>query len=298
MKTNKHKFKSPKDWQAFKKYLCEENRYAMSDYWEKFIQAILETSNKRKHILKKGSRLFRARIGIDWYEFNDGDEQPFPLSPHQMGAPPRHLAREGRLNSKGIPCLYLASDIDTAVAEIRPWISSSISIGYFNTLEEITVIDTSKDLQKSPPHFSIIKDDNGEILLTERPDKDYSDAEIEQNIWGDINFSFSKPVSRDDTFFSYLPTQFVSEKFKMYGYDGVAYKSSLNQTGFNIALFNPRKAKCYKCRGFDLKKITYIYEECCNPISLSSDDKVLYPRIDFVGPTTSTGSKKSLSKTT
>ncbi|WP_366931004.1 RES family NAD+ phosphorylase [Mesorhizobium sp.] len=40
-------------------------------------------------------------------------------------------ASEGRANPKGIPCLYMAVDRHTALAECRPWIGSLVSIGAF-----------------------------------------------------------------------------------------------------------------------------------------------------------------------
>ncbi|MFZ0569740.1 MAG: RES domain-containing protein [Rhodomicrobium sp.] len=35
---------------------------------------------------------------------------------------------EGRANPRGIPYLYLASTRDTALAEVRPWIGSHITV--------------------------------------------------------------------------------------------------------------------------------------------------------------------------
>lgn len=54
-----------------------------------------------------------------------------------------HSAREGRVNPKGIPCLYLADDKDTAMAEIRPWVGSYISVGQFKTLRNLNLVDCS-----------------------------------------------------------------------------------------------------------------------------------------------------------
>jgi hypothetical protein len=55
--------------------------------------------------------------------------------------PPNNMAREGRVNPKGIPCLYLADERNTAMAETRPWLGSYISLGEFKTVRGLRVID-------------------------------------------------------------------------------------------------------------------------------------------------------------
>ncbi len=220
--------------------------------------------------------MVRARNGIGWVKFDDGDEQPCPISPHKMGHPQKHLSKEGRLNSEGIPYLYLATNIDTAVAEIRPWIGSEVTIGYFELLADLKIVDTSNDEPKNPLSKYQITNSNGNFDIKKRPIETYTPDEKEDYIWGDINLAFSTPISPDDSHLRYLTTQYLAEKLKMNNYDGIAYRSSLSPNGHNIAIFDPIKAKCVSCRMFEIKKIKYEYEECGNPIILSKDDKVVY----------------------
>jgi hypothetical protein len=278
-------FVDPEDWQKFTKFLSETNRFILSDYWENFIRIVVETSRKRAKTLKKGIRLARARIGTSWVKFEDGDEQPCPISPHEMGPPPKHLAKEGRLNSEGIPYLYLATNVETAVTEVRPWIGSELTIGTFDILEDLRIVDTSNDKPKDRlSQYVLEKHNDNDFDVKKRSIESYSPVEKEEYVWGDINSAFSKPVSPSDTLLKYLPTQYLSERFKTNGYDGIAYKSSLSQKGHNIALFNPNKAKCVRCRMFEIKQLKYKFEESGNPVSLSDDGKLLYPRIEFIGP--------------
>jgi hypothetical protein len=65
-----------------------------------------------------------------------------------------------------------------------------------------------------------------------------------------------------------LPTQYLSEKLKTVGHDGVAYKSSLHEKGYNICLFYPDKVKCIGYKIFIIKKITYEFEQSGNPVHL------------------------------
>lgn len=275
---NKNKqFNDPEDWQKFEKYLCETNRFILSDYWGNFIKTVVETSHKRAKILRKGAGLVRARIGTEWVTFDDGDEQPFPISPLDMGPPPKNNAIEGRLNPKGIPYLYLSTKKETAIAEKRPWIESEITIGNFKILEDLKIIDTSTDKPKS-----ILE--KYDINLNIRSVESYSDAEKEEYIWGDINFAFSKPISPNESTLKYLATQYLSEKIKLIGYDGIAYKSSVSEDGYNICLFYPDKAKCTGCNMFKIEEIKYKYEQSGNPVTLSEDNRVLYTRITDIRP--------------
>jgi len=277
-------FIDPDDWRKFEKYLCETNRFILSNYWENFIKIVVKTAHKRTKILKKGTRLLRARIGTSWVEFEEGDEQPCPISPHEMGAPPKHLAKEGRLNSKGIPYLYLATKIETVVAEIKPLIGSEITIGCFEILDNLKIVDTSNDKPKFflSQHFINWKEDNCDIK--KRPIENYTPREKEEYIWGDINSAFSKPILPNDSPLKYLSTQYLAEKLKTNDYDGIGYRSSLCQDGYNIALFNPDKAKSVGCRMFKINQLKYEYEESGNPVSLSDDNKVLYQRVEIIGP--------------
>jgi len=284
----KNKFLNPEDWQGFTKYLSETNRFILSDYWEKFVDNIIRTAKKRAKTLEKGKTLVRARIGTSWIKFDDGDEQPCPISPQEMGPPPKYIAKAGRSNPEGIPYLYLATEIETAVAEVRPWIRSEVTIGFFEIISDLRIVDTSEDKPKNPLSLMGQKD----FTIRKKPNHRYTSDEKEEYIWGDINSAFSKPISPNDSPLKYLPTQFLSEKLKTEGYDGVAYRSSLNENGYNITLFDPQKVKCFDCRMYKIKKITYDFEESGNPIKLSDDGKVSCSRIVGVRPIDSDKRKK------
>lgn len=281
----KNEFLNPEDWQRFTRYLSETNRFNLSDYWEKFVENIISTAQKRTKTIEKGKTLVRARIGTSWIEFDDGDEQPYPISPHEMGPPPKHLAKAGRSNPEGIPYLYLATIIETAVAEVRPWIGSEVSIGFFKIISDLRIVDTSDDKPKNALSFyEFVNIDREDYDIRKKPNDRYTPAEKEAYVWGNINSSFSEPISPNDFSLKYLPTQYLSEKLKIEGYDGVAYRSALSEEGYNIVLFDPQNAKCVSCRMYEVKRIKYDFEESGNAIGLSDDDKVLYPRISYIGP--------------
>ena len=80
-------------------------------------------------------------------------------------------------------------------------------------------------------------------------------------MWGDVNRAFSQPSQRGDESVDYVPTQILAETFKSKGFDGIAYKSSYGEKGFNIAIFDLDAAdvlgRISLCRVDDIKvKIT------------------------------------------
>ncbi|MDX6385618.1 MAG: hypothetical protein QOK48_3191 [Blastocatellia bacterium] len=208
------------DWKRFVQYLRHTNRFALTDYWNEFLRLLIDTAQKRRTTIARGSEFFRARQGIASVEEEFGGERPAPYSRVEMGPPPSRLAKEGRLNPAGIPYLYLASDIETTIAEVRPWIGLEISVGRFETLRELRTVDTRHD---KPNELVLVAGEDFDFK--ERDPMTYSAEEKEQQIWGDINSAFSEPTSPHDSHLSYLPTQYLTELLKVNRYDGVIYKS-------------------------------------------------------------------------
>jgi hypothetical protein len=56
---------------------------------------------------------------------------------------------------------------------------------------------------------------------------------------------FSAPFDpRDDT--AYIPTQYLAERIKGAGFAGIIYDSSLNTNGYNVTLFDVKRAKAMR----------------------------------------------------
>lgn len=96
-----------------------------------------------RKVYKKGSIFFRGRISSE-----DG------FLPPDMGAPPSDKATAGRASSAGIRCLYLASDLDTAIYEIRAGAFDYVSVGRFELTQDIVIVDL-----KAINHISPFIDD-------------------------------------------------------------------------------------------------------------------------------------------
>jgi len=132
--------------------------------------------------------------------------------------------------------------------------------------------------------YEFAKQDGQRCGVRKRPVDRYTLAEKEKHVWGAINAAFSRPVSPSESPMRYLPTQYLSEKLKTEGYDGIAYRSSLNKEGHNVALFDPQAAKCVGCRMFEVRRLRYDFRESGNPVWLSADDETMCQRVEIVGP--------------
>ena len=279
-------FGVPNDWRRFVDYLNGTNRFVLTPYWTGFVEEIRRTAEMRSSILEKGVALVRARIGTRWMGEDDGDSCPAPLPPSDMGPPPKHLAKDCRISPSGIAYLYLATDIETAIAELRPWIGAGVTVGYFKTTKKLKVIDTTSDKPRLFPRIEFITSTrDGKLAdVTVRPAGTYSRKEKESQIWGDISAAFSMPTPANSTPATYASTQYLAEVLKMAGFDGMAYKSSQNKKGRNIALFDPRGADCYACRMFDVSAICYSYAESGMPVWKSPDGGLVSQRVEILGP--------------
>lgn len=148
--------------------------------------------------------------------------------------PRAERGREGRVSAKGIPCLYGATSPETAMAEVKPWLGAYVSVGLFETVRDLTIVDCSKYHAKHPLDF----------LLNQPLDDSHtpSPQEIDEAVWTHIDHAFSEPVTESDDLPDYIPTQILAELFKAQKYDGLAYKSKLTD-GYNVAFFDPGVAK-------------------------------------------------------
>jgi hypothetical protein len=99
--------------------------------------------------------------------------------------------------------------------------------------------------------------------------KSWSPEETDRAVWSDINEAFSEPVERGDNGFDYLPTQILAEAFKLHGFDGIAYKSSYGEDGFNVALFDIEAADLITCGLHRIKDVSVTTVEQDHPYFVS-----------------------------
>jgi hypothetical protein len=214
-----------------------EFRYFRKKPNDQFLAEVLATCSSRQIAVAKDTRFWRARRGAVHDKSAVATEidnitilgATVPYPPDQMIPRTENWQSEGRANPRGISYLYLGTNLNTALAEVRPWIGSLVSVGEFATARELTVIDCSKY------HPGI---------LGAYPE---ADAPREEGFWSEIDMAFARPVERDDDVKDYIPTQIMSEFFRSEGFDGIQYKSLLDDEGHNVALFNLDDAELRSC---------------------------------------------------
>ena len=258
-------FSSPDSYHKFEQAVKRASRYVHDDAVRNFLAAVMATSVSRKVLIPKGAFFWRAQRGYIWAKEHEGTEEEFEVpdayGPKRM-VPDADFVGDGRVNARGIPVLYLANSKDAAMAEVRPWVGSYISLALFKTMRDQTVIDCSKDKRIFP-----------NWLLT-RTAPELSAERKEEIAWGEINHALSRPVTPDDPSTEYVPTQILAETFRAHGYDGIAYRSLLG-TGHNIALFDCGAAELVTCGLYETNAVKFTFEQCNNPYFIKKHQQQL-----------------------
>lgn len=207
-------------WHEFRQNIKHEHRFINSLPLE--IEALFKEKSKNSKILEKGEIFYRARIG-------SGDKNvsiPFDANLFDMGMPPLDMVRMGRANPDGIRYLYLANRKETALAEVRPWCGAEVTIGDFELMDNILSMDFSYSSQMSL--FKVINSDQSETVMSEIA------------FFNNLSDEMSKPISPNESYLEYIPTQFITEVIKSVGYEGMIFNSSLSD-GLNVVLFSQNR---------------------------------------------------------
>lgn len=242
-------FRSWRSYWDFRAAVSRQLRYVRTPEVEAFLDAVLVTSRDRQVDLNEGTVLWRSQLGHSWREDGEGDaavEVPCAHPPLRM-KPLRDRASDGRANPRGIPCLYLANRKDTAIAEVRPWIGSYVSVAQFKLLRHLKIIDCARGHDRQP------------LFLEEPAPEKRTEA-----VWAHIDRAFSEPMTRGDDTADYVPTQIIAELFKREGFDGVGYKSNFGE-GFNLAIFDLDAAELLNCGLYRVDKVELRSSEQDNP---------------------------------
>ena len=256
-------------YSEFEKYVKYKNRYVQSQECREFLAFVLSSSEKRRVTMPKDSILWRAQVAHDEKRefYVVGSRSVIQMTNRTPADAKRMMpltdrAQEGRANPKGIPCLYCATEMDTAISEVRPWVGSYVTVGGFKLRSEVTIIDCTLDLENDSPFGK------GE---------DTRSSTREQSIWTQINRAFSEPVTRSDDLGDYAPTQVIAESFKgTSGVGGLMYASKLG-SGKTLALFDVSAAAMHTCSLFQIEEIEFKYKTASVPYFVTPDGLKLKP---------------------
>lgn len=206
-------------WEKVKKRVVNEYRFFSIDLVEEGWDAYF--GRDRYTPIKKRSVFYRGRP-------NDNVKRPI-RKPSDLGMPPADKASAGRVNPHGIPCLYLTDKPETTIYELRATFGDKISVGKFEVLKDLNVIDFNyRPLLTNSIDNDSLEDDVSEFLLKKQ-----------------IGVDLSKPMRKyDNKEIEYVPTQYICEFIRIQGADGIRYNSAVHHNGRNLVLFKSDKVKC------------------------------------------------------
>lgn len=218
-------------WERFEQIIRYKYRYtflALESYskekTEIFAQSPVDTLKMLEDLIKnlnlfytlsKGSVLYRARASA------------VPLTQVQeVCAPTINLAKDNRMSPRGIPMFYCSTSEEVAAREIKCATNESKYLATFTVLKDLTLLD----LTQVPQEYSIFSK--------------YEERNPGIRFFNSFITEISKPVSNEENFIEYIPTQILSEYFRYFirtpqgkPIDGIRYSSSQIKNGINYALF-------------------------------------------------------------
>jgi hypothetical protein len=156
------------------------------------------------------------------------------LEPKDMGAPPYWKANRGRVQPEGVSFLYTATEVETALAEIRPNVGDKVAIGEFRIKDKRTlkILKINQRLSCA----DILDHENKSIRFT-----------VLEKFLKASRFSlnhFSSPA-KDGEQDVYKETIFIAHLIHEMGYDGLSYESACKPgSGVNYAFFSASHFIC------------------------------------------------------
>lgn len=243
-------------YRRFRREVTSSRRFFGSPETRAFLSTLSATAHRRSATLAAGRQLFRAQVAHAEHVDPDIGPLPRPAPPERM-VPRPDVASDGRANPEGIPRLYMAGDRHTAIAEVRPWIGSLVSVAIMRTARDLRLIDCRA-----------AGDDGFPLHLLER---EATPDEREAQVWRDVSRAFREPVLRGDDRAGYAPTQVIAELLEHEGFDGVAYGSGFGRGATNLAIFDMSAAEQTACEIHEVKGVTLEYEEVEAPYFLHTE---------------------------
>jgi len=230
---------------ALESKLLENNYFLLEKEFHKELKLFKQYF--KSSVLKK-SIFYRARIGYEKtvknddtiYDYMDDNSglKYVPYSDDSISASPISRLSQGRLHRIGTSFLYLATDIETALTEVRPDPGHKVSIGCFKAIKKLKIADLDQAFIKLSKNEETLKK---YIFINH------------------IDQLLSRPVTSDERYM-YLITQFFSDAFRKLGFDGIYFTSSVGP-GQNLLIFNANNFKYIKNEAnvYQINSLKYQY---------------------------------------
>lgn len=205
--------------------------------------------------IEPSSTWFRARLGFkEKFRSTEGSYKEYyaysPYARDEVGAPPPHIASEGRLNRYRTSVLYLASDALTAISEIRPHPGHILSVGEFQPKRNITVANLA-----APSVERHAKDKLLDILH----------MAISLGVFANL------PVT-PETRHWYMATQLIGDAAREAGFEGMMFRSTVS-SGTNLVVFDPATFnQAHAVKPVEVKSLSYSIAPLLDASSVDLED--------------------------
>jgi len=220
-------------WENFREELKHKNRFFPTNAPDK---GHLEPFGKHLGVILHpgpgAQKFYRARI--------NSTDKPYPLS--KMRKPPEKLTPNGRANPNGIPYLYLASTVGTAISELRGHKGEMVTVAKFQLKNKLDLVDLRDPINTISP-FELNDEYEIELLYKNMPFLTLLGNEL------------SQPVIPREANLEYLPSQYLCELLKHLGYHGIIFKSSISE-GNNYVIFNDNRLKATEVYQYQITDVT------------------------------------------
>ena len=166
------------------------------------------------------------------------------FSAADMGAPSPDNARAQRANRVGHPVLYMASDTQTALAEVRAWKGALVAVGEMRIVKDVSVLDLREVPRIESPFFD-----------------EHLAWRLETNaLFRRFGDELSRPILPDEPETQYERTQHLCDLVRNAGYGGIAYPSAVG-LGYNVVLFDPAAAVAEDIEYFTVLGVEFASEK-------------------------------------
>lgn len=220
-------------WEKFKFELKYKNRYFPDS--EIFNINRLYDTLQCFALTDYSEYVYRARIS------KDGEIIPN----EKMGRPPEGNSSQGRANPIGISYLYVASEISTAISEIRPHKGDTVTVVKIKLPSSFRLLDIRNPKNTvSPFEYS----DNALETL-------YKDLDLLERFGEEL----SRPVLPREANIEYVPSQYLTEFIKRSGFQGLLYKSSVGM-GYNVVIFEEFELNIVNSYSYIIKDLQFTFE--------------------------------------
>lgn len=227
-------FFGEKTWDDFSEEIKHRHRYCFEIKNSDVLNNVLRSLERE---ISADSVWYRARR----WNIKDGQRPTFS----DLCEPPCEKAGEGRMSPKGIACLYLASDVRTALAEIRAMVHDKVAVMCLQPKHSLKILDLSRIDKISP------------FLLN----AECAELASNTNNLKRIKAELARPMRSNDDPIEYIPTQFIADRAKSLGFDGIGFESVMGKSdtdlGYNLACFTSAESGFFE-QGIKMHQITSI----------------------------------------